>query len=114
MDSQPTQFSSKWHLGEYVIQRCDSHRVLLIDSTLVRFTPTEYELVTTLFEQSGKPVPFEQLVHRAFHCELDHDMRRLLDKHLDRIRSKLRPFSIGIYCIVRYGYILLSEKNTRI
>lgn len=97
-------------MGDRMIQRCDPLRTLLIDNALIHFTPTEYRLLIPILDHISRPVPFKDLAHSVLNRDLDRDGRRLLDKHIDHIRSKLRPVGLNIHCVARYGYMLLPEE----
>ena len=94
----------------HAISRLDTLRTLMIDGSLVRFTPTEYRLVIPILEGRGTPVPFRHLTTLALEREPDRDARRLLDKHIDHIRSKLRAFGLNVHGVARFGYVLLAEQ----
>lgn len=94
----------------HTISRCDSLRTLLIDGDLVRFTPTEYRLLIPILQAHGTPVPFRQLTCAVLEREPDRDSRRLLDKHIDHIRSKIRVYGFNVHCVARFGYVLLAEQ----
>lgn len=95
-------------IGTHRIQRDDASRVLIVDCLLVRFTPTEYRLLMPLLQ--GYPLSDLDLVRSAFSCDLDSCVRENLDKHIDKIRSKLRPSGLNIYRVAKYGYVLLAES----
>lgn len=87
-------------------QQCTA---LLIAGRTIAFTPTEYRLCA-LFAM-GRPVTYAELADGAYSCQLDRNVRVMLDKHIDRIRGKLHGSGICIYCILGYGYILLPEQE---
>jgi DNA-binding response OmpR family regulator len=92
------------------VQRGDALRTLLIDGRLVQFTPTEYRLVMSILERGGVPVPYARLSEAALGREPDRDARRLLDKHVDHMRAKLRTVGLTVGCIARYGYVLIPDE----
>ena len=96
-------------IGHHRVQRNDESRVLVIDCLLVRFTQIEYRLVMPLLE--GLPISDIDLVREAFSCKVDSWIRQSLDKHIDKIRNKLRPLGLDVYRITRYGYILLANTD---
>lgn len=97
-------------LGKYRIQRNDEIRALIVDSILVRFTPKEYHLILLLLP--GLPMPDTRLAVEVYSCnQMDSSLRECLDKHIDKIRSKLRPSDLDVYRIAKYGYILLVIPN---
>lgn len=93
----------------HAITAHDHYRLLLIDGSPVRFTPLEYRLVGLLLACSGMPVPFDELAQAAFGHDADLATRRSLEKYVDRIRSKLRPFSLAVPYVTNYGYVLLHD-----
>lgn len=99
-------------LGIHRIQRNDEIRALIVDSILIRFTPREYCLILLLLP--GLPMPDTRLAVEMYSCdEMDSSLRECLDKHIDKIRSKLRPSGLDVYRIAKYGYILLVIPNEK-
>jgi DNA-binding response OmpR family regulator len=89
------------------LQWCQQRRALLIDNRAIAFTRTEHLLFAPL--HSGKPVTYADLANSAYGCQLDPKVRVMMDKHIDRIRGKLRGSGVYIYCVLGYGYVLLPE-----
>ncbi len=75
--------------------------------TLVPLTITEYRLLFPL--RSGTPVTYADLAWMAYHYKVDSRVRTMMDKHIDRIRGKLRGTGVYVYCVLGYGYLLLPE-----
>jgi DNA-binding response OmpR family regulator len=96
-------------IGNHALLCYDAVRTLLVDGELVHFTPTEYQLISQILRTGGLPVAFEDLTRSVFDRASDRDARRLLDKHVDHIRSKLRPLGLNVRCVARYGYLLLPD-----
>ena len=96
-------------VGPHCIQRNDDNRVLIVDNSLVKFTPTEYQFLMHLLE--GGPVSDVDLVRAIFRCNLDRYVRESLNKYMDKIRSKLRPLGLNIHRVAKYGYILLATQG---
>jgi Transcriptional regulatory protein, C terminal len=92
------------------VYRSDTLRTAIIDGELVHFTPTEYRLLTPLLDHVNTPVSFKQLTQSVLNRPLDRDSRRLLDKHIDHIRSKIRAHGLNIHCVARFGYMLLPDQ----
>lgn len=88
------------------IQRNDEARTLIVDGMLKRFTPTEYRLLVLLLE--GQPIPDADLAKQVSLYEGDSRARENLDKHIDKLRCKLRTFGLSIHRVAKYGYILLA------
>jgi DNA-binding response OmpR family regulator len=83
-------------------------RSISIRDRIVRLTLTEYQLLAPL--KHGEPITYANLAMAVYHCEIDEKVRLMMDKHIDRIRGKLRGTGLYIYCVLNYGYILLPEK----
>lgn len=75
--------------------------------TLIPLTKTEFRLLFPL--RSGMPVTYAQLAWIAYASPLDASVRTLLDKHIDRIRAKLRGSGFYVYCVKGYGYLFLPD-----
>ncbi|GHO66638.1 hypothetical protein KSC_055300 [Ktedonobacter sp. SOSP1-52] len=90
-------------------KRDDEHRVLVIENCLIRFSSTEYTLLCSLLK--GQVVPDEVLLRALFQNEQSCTENRLLDKHMSRIRSKLKVHNIDIHRVHRYGYMLLPTNR---
>ena len=60
-----------------------------------------------LAQWPGAPVSFDALTHAAFDRDADPEARQALEKHMDRLRSKLRPYGAALPCVMGYGYLLL-------
>ena len=82
-------------------------RVLAIGGAPVRLTPLEYRLMTLLAQWPGAPISFDALSRAAFERDADPEARQALEKHMDRLRSKLRPYGATLPCVMGYGYLLL-------
>ena len=78
-----------------------------IGHTIITLTVTEYRLLFPM--RSGAPVTYANLARMAYSYNVDEKVRVMMDKHIDRIRGKLRGTGIYIYCVLGYGYILLPE-----
>jgi DNA-binding response OmpR family regulator len=85
----------------------DKHHALKIANTVVLFTAMEYCILSSLWH--GHPVSYKALAHLIYNQELGRKDRTMIDKHVERIRDKLRGTGIYIYCVFSYGYILLPE-----
>lgn len=80
---------------------------ITIKGMTIALTPTEYRLVYPL--RYGTPVTYSNLTLMAYNCEFDKKVLVMLDKHIDRIRRKLRKTEFYIYCVLSYGYLLLPK-----
>ena len=68
--------------------------------------PWEYRLLLPLL--SGQAVADAHLVREAFSCEVDRSVQKNLDKHIDKIRTKLQLVGLGVHRVSKYGYVLLA------
>lgn len=84
---------------------------LVVENRIVKLTATEYQLLFPM--RHRLPVPYEELALAVYGCEMDNKVRLMLDKHIDRIRGKIRSTGYYVYCILNYGYILLPEVYLR-
>jgi DNA-binding response OmpR family regulator len=96
---------SLMHLSD--IQWLSDLHAIKAGHTLIPLTKTEFRLLFPL--RSGTPLTYAQLAWIAFQSPLDRSVRSLLDKHFDRIRTKLRGSGFYVYCVKGYGYLLLPE-----
>lgn len=87
----------------------EQHAVTIGDVTVV-VTATEYRLLQPL--HNGMPISYEKLAALAYGYTVDDKVRMMMDKHIDRIRYKLRGTGVYIYCVLNYGYILMPETDT--
>ena len=82
----------------------DEH-LMIIGRTNVQLTPAEYRLLFPL--RHGSPITYAQLALFAYNCSVDDKVRVMMDKHIDRIRGKIRGTNFYVYCVLGYGYMLL-------
>jgi DNA-binding response OmpR family regulator len=82
-------------------------RTILIKNRMVALTSTEFQLLYPL--RYGTPVTYADLAFMVYRCGMDSKVRVMLDKHIDRMRSKLRGTGIYIYCVLGYGYMIFPE-----
>ena len=81
---------------------------ILLNSRTIALTITEFQLLYPL--RSGSPVTYADLAYMVYKCSMDSKVRVMLDKHIDRIRGKLRGTGLYIYCVLGYGYMLFPEN----
>jgi DNA-binding response OmpR family regulator len=81
--------------------------VVVIQERIIPLTATEYQLLFPL--RGGVPVTYEDLTAIVYKGSVDAKVRVMLDKHIDRIRGKLRGSGVYVYCVLGYGYLLLPE-----
>lgn len=91
----------------------EGKHLVIFDHMPILFTPTEYAIMRELVKRFMYPVSFRVLTHAAFDRQDSLDTRRLLERHIDRIRLKLRDDSLSLQLAVRYvsecGYVLLPR-----
>ncbi|MBO0779824.1 MAG: hypothetical protein J2P37_13455 [Ktedonobacteraceae bacterium] len=88
----------------------EQHTILVGDIT-ISLTPTEYRLLFPL--RGGMPVTYADLAMLAYNYTVDEKVRTMMDKHIDRIRGKLRGSGVYVYCVLGYGYMLLPEQQAQ-
>jgi two-component system phosphate regulon response regulator PhoB len=84
----------------------NSHQVLL-DGEEVHLTPTEFRLLRSLLERSGRTQSRQQLLERAWSVEShisDRIQTRTVDMHVRRLRSKLGRVGDWIETVRGFGY----------
>jgi DNA-binding response OmpR family regulator len=91
----------KWHT--------DKHSIA-IGNTVIPLTATEFRLLYPL--RHGTPVTYASLAFEVYSYRVDEKVRMMMDKHIDRLRGKMRGSGIYIYCVLNYGYLLLPEIIT--
>jgi DNA-binding response OmpR family regulator len=89
------------------VQWINGQHSIIVRGVVVALTLTEYRLLYPL--RHGTPVTYADLAMAAYHYTVDEKVRTMMDKHIDRIRGKLRGKGIYIYCVLNYGYLLLPE-----
>ena len=101
---------------EYTVQISDIrwdavHRTIVIGNATVTLTPIQYCLFFPL--RLGVAVTYADLARIVYHCDVDEKVRKMIDKHIDRVRRKLRGTGVYIYCVLGYGYLLLDEVTAK-
>jgi DNA-binding response OmpR family regulator len=84
---------------------------LIIQGVKIKLTKTEYRLLYPL--RHGSPLTYDELAYIVYRCSTDKHTRMMIDKHIDRMRSKLRNSGIYIYCILGYGYLLFNDDSLK-
>lgn len=75
----------------------------------VRWTITEYRLFVLLAD--GLPTTYDEFANELYQSASDPAIRAALDKHIDRMRRKLRGTGLTIRTILTYGYLLMDEQR---
>jgi DNA-binding response OmpR family regulator len=86
----------------------ETHSISIKGATIA-LTVTEYRLLYPL--RYGTPVTYKNLTFLAYNYTFDKKAMTMLDKHIDRIRRKLRGTGFYIYCVLGYGYLLLPRDG---
>jgi DNA-binding response OmpR family regulator len=90
------------------IQWNTERRTMAIREVTVTLTPTEYHILFPL--RYGIPITYADLARTVYNCAVDEKVRVMMDKHIDRIRGKLRGTGVYVYCVLTYGYLLFNES----
>lgn len=93
------------------IVMCDQQRLLLAAGSPIRFTLLEYRIIKPLVSPFGVPVPLKTLARAAFDSPATPTMRRAMDRHVDRMRTKLRPIGLAMLYVTNCGYLLLEDDG---
>ena len=104
-------FTSYPPVGSHRVQCSDESRVVAVDAMAIKFSPIEYRLLKLLLEGQPVPVLDGKLVQVGFSCDMNSSARENLDKHIDKVRSKLRPSGLNIHRVTGYGYVLLATPD---
>ncbi len=86
--------------------RNDESRILIVDSLMMKFTPIEYRLLLSLL--SERVMADSHLAREALMCELARSVQKNLDKHIDKMRTKLQLAGLGVHRVSKYGCVLLA------
>lgn len=92
-------------IGNHSIMKDEENRMLIVDNILIRFTVIEYRILLQLL--AGVIVADPEIIHIAFNCTPNDNVARNLGRHIDRMRSKLRPVELTVSRVVDFGYVLL-------
>lgn len=107
MNSLVNSFVSPIGMGD--IRLVPQRRTVRVQNRTIELTRTEYQFFSPLL--TGIPVTYTDLAMDVYRCDVDAKVRLMMDKHVDRIRGKLRGSGIYIYCILGYGYVLLPVNT---
>lgn len=96
-------------IGGLLLKRNDTFRTLLIENEIVAFTPIEYRLLLALLD--GNVVEDKNLTKTAFSTNLsDRAARKNLERHIENIKSKLKPTGLYVRRAHMFGYTLVSLR----
>lgn len=109
--TEPVQLAEGPPIPGHRVQHSDAHHLLIIDETVVPCTPAEYRLLMPLLDAMGTVVPLATLAGITGLQPTNRHTRRMLTQHISRLRAKLWPFALDIYCLTGYGYLLLATAQ---
>ncbi len=97
------------------IKRHDASRIIIVEEIPVMFTPTEYRLLVYLLDQD---IAKDELLIQALRVtNIDKStlkpVLRNLEKHIDNIKSKLRPIGLYIRRVHQYGFALVPDHTNK-
>lgn len=93
------------------IKRNDAQRLLLINDIPIMFSPLEYRVMLALIAHVSTPVPFDTLTRAASWPGQMPCSRVALERHIDRIRLKLRACAVEVRGVSGYGCVLLAPSE---
>lgn len=97
-------------IDRHSTKRSDEH-IVFIDDNAIHVSPKEYLLLVPLLDHPQHEASDEQLARAIFSCQTDKSMRETLKRHIDNIRSKLRPYGVGVSRVVMSGYNMVALKE---
>ena len=101
-------YAEKQRLSVNDIQWNDEQRCIQVGQTVIRLTPSEYRILFAL--RHGTAANYLSVAEHMHQDKMrDEKARLIMDKHVERIRGKLRGTGIYLYCVLGYGYLLLPE-----
>ena len=95
---------------EQIIWRRD-RCTTVIAGRVIEFTRIEYEILQ--FLSPRRAVTYADLARDVYGCPADRKKRAMMDKHIDKIRTRISGTGIYIYCVLGYGYMLLPEIESQ-
>ena len=96
-------------LGSYTLYFMEHARIVLIDKRQIHLTPLEYTIFRALVAQPGMLLLNSDLLLQCKGMG-STDASRLLKRHIDNLRQKLRQSGLSglrILRVVSNGYVLL-------
>jgi len=106
LDKPPTESGARLLRAGPISVDANSHQVLL-DGEEIHLTPTEFRLLQSLVERSGRTQSRRQLLERAWSVEShisDRIQTRTVDMHIRRLRAKLGRVGDWIETVRGFGY----------
>ena len=94
--------------GPVVIDQ--SKHEVTVQGKPVNLTPTEFKLLTALFQASGRVLSRDQLMDRAMGADV-FVTDRAIDVHITAVRKKLGEYSWMVHTVRGVGYRLLEQKE---
>lgn len=84
-------------------------RAVYLDGRILDLTPKEYDLLVYLAENQGRALSREQILNHVWNYDYLGDLRTV-DTHINRLRTKLGPYSDCIQTIRGFGYRFEVKK----
>lgn len=98
-------------IGGILPKRNDTTKALVVEDTIMIFTPAEYRLLCVLLDDGV--VEDKKLIETLFATRLvDKTLLKTLDRHIENAKIKLRSSRLSIRRVHRYGYSLVETNTT--
>jgi two-component system phosphate regulon response regulator PhoB len=94
--------------GPVVIDQ--SKHEVTVQGKPVNMTPTEFKLLTALFQAGGRVLSRDQLMDRAMGADV-FVTDRAIDVHITAVRKKLGDYAWMVHTVRGVGYRLLERKE---
>ncbi len=78
-------------------------KTVTVDGTPVPFTKTEFEILRTLLEESGRVFSRQELINRIWPSDV-LVLDRTVDVNITRLRKKINPYSKCVVTRLGFGY----------
>lgn len=102
-------------IGKYTVSLQAHSKTMICNGEIIKLTSTEYQLIYHLLD--GHVVQDQALAITALGhnhtSQLNQTEMDNLERHIQNIRSKIRPYQLNLYRVHRYGYILAEIKKGR-
>lgn len=104
----PSDRQSNWlDLDGLVVQRSDTHHILIIEGMWVRLRPLDYQVLIPLLTHFNRPVSVEIICRDALGCPYSQLETRRVYRAIDRLRPQLGVFGLSITSLnKKRGYML--------
>lgn len=98
-------------IGKHHIDLHQHHRLLFTNDEVIKLTPTEYQIIVCLLEER---IAFDEMLATqalSNKGQINKATHETLERHINNLRSKLRPYGLDIYRVHTLGYILAEEQS---